>query len=918
MGYFFYNIFVYPLEMLVEFVYIFFEHGFENAGIAIAAISIIINLLALPLYNIADSLQKKERDVRLRLQPGITRIKSAFKGDEQYMMLSTFYRQNNYHPAYALRSSISLIIQVPFFIAAYHFLSHLEQLQGQRFSFIPNLGAPDGLLTIGGISINLLPILMTFINVIAGVIYTKGFPLRDKVQLYGMAGLFFVLLYQSPAGLVFYWTLNNVFSLLKNIFYKFEKPLKVFYFVAVSGIFALAIAMWLEHPTLSLSNRIILFAVCGFMALLPLFVRLVAIVYDIFLSPFAENKKQRDLVFIFSVLLLFLLSGIVIPVNLISSSTIEFSFTGSVENPLAYVANTATIFFGLWVVWGSFIYALANKKMKAIFSFLFSCLSLSSLLNLFVFKGEYDIVSRLFQFENPSLIDANAFLLVIPIVAIIMLVVIILVLLKWGRARYLSTLLTILVFTAGTSGLVSCSTINREFRDHKKNLLAIEALSDSTGEVKPVFHLSREEKNVVFLFLDRAFSYYFPTIIEQFPEMQEQFKGFVFYPNTVSFGSNTIHGAPAMMGGYEYSPDAMDERSTEKLVDKHNEALLVLPRLFLDSGYSVTVTDPPYSNYKWAADYTPFKQYPEMRVMQHLEKFSIQYKNEFSDVLDWDKEYESGIIKKRLPLFSIFKITFPLVRKTLYDGGTYLQKSENPQDTDGFIDSYAQLYYLQDLTDFDAEGNTYTFISNDTPHQSIFLQAPDYEPQAVVTDRSTPLDGNPGMRPIDIMHYQVNAASLRQVGLWLKKLQDARVYDNTRIIIVADHGHNLYSSYFEGFSQDIYDYASFSPLMLFKDFDSDGAYMVDDSFMTNADAPLLAMQNLDIIPINPFTGNNIEECVDKTNVKVYSGPFDPRNNLGNVFSFDLLKSFSVHDSIFEESNWTRLTQQETELGSSRL
>jgi len=135
MGSFLYNMLVYPIEMIVEFVYSFFSMGFSNVGLSIAAISIVVNLLALPLYNVAESLQKKERDERMRLQPGISRIKAVFKGDEQYMMLSTFYRQNNYHPAYALRSSVSLIIQVPFFIAAYHFLSNLEQLKGQSFSF---------------------------------------------------------------------------------------------------------------------------------------------------------------------------------------------------------------------------------------------------------------------------------------------------------------------------------------------------------------------------------------------------------------------------------------------------------------------------------------------------------------------------------------------------------------------------------------------------------------------------------------------------------------------------------------------------------------------------------------------------------------------------------------------------------------
>ena len=122
-----YNAIIYPLELLIEFFFIFFDKSFDDYGLAIVGISMVVNLLALPLYHVAETLQRKERDTRIRLAPGIDRIKAAFKGDEQYMILSTFYRQNHYHPAYALRSSVSLLIQVPFFIAAYQFLSNLDE-----------------------------------------------------------------------------------------------------------------------------------------------------------------------------------------------------------------------------------------------------------------------------------------------------------------------------------------------------------------------------------------------------------------------------------------------------------------------------------------------------------------------------------------------------------------------------------------------------------------------------------------------------------------------------------------------------------------------------------------------------------------------------------------------------------------------
>ena len=37
---------------------------------------------------------------------------------------------------------------------------------------------------------------------------------------------------------------------------------------------------------------------------------------------------------------------------------------------------------------------------------------------------------------------------------------------------------------------------------------------------------------------------------------------------------------PALFGGYEYTPEESNRRSDMSLVEKHNEALRVLPTLF--------------------------------------------------------------------------------------------------------------------------------------------------------------------------------------------------------------------------------------------------------------------------------------------------------------------------------------------------
>jgi membrane protein insertase Oxa1/YidC/SpoIIIJ len=145
-----YNIVIYPLVQIIEFVFMFAQKIFKETGVSVIAVSGAVSLLCLPLYNVAEKLQRTEREAEKKLKPKVDKIKAVFSGDEQYMMLSAYYRQNHYHPVYAMRNTFSLLIQIPFFIAAYSYLSHLEALKGARFLFIADLGAPDGLIRIEG------------------------------------------------------------------------------------------------------------------------------------------------------------------------------------------------------------------------------------------------------------------------------------------------------------------------------------------------------------------------------------------------------------------------------------------------------------------------------------------------------------------------------------------------------------------------------------------------------------------------------------------------------------------------------------------------------------------------------------------------------------------------------------------------
>jgi len=207
-----YHIIIYPLEIAMQGVlnYSFILTG--NYGISIIILSIIVNIVLLPIYYIAEDWKKNGKIIQDKMAPEIEAIKKYYKGQERHYYIQTIYRRYNYHPLSSVKSSIGFLIQIPFFFAAFHLLSNFQPLNGVEFFIIDDLGKADGII----FGINLLPILMTVINILSSYIYIKDLSKSERNQILGLAFLFLILLYNEPAGLLLYWTLNNLFSLLKN------------------------------------------------------------------------------------------------------------------------------------------------------------------------------------------------------------------------------------------------------------------------------------------------------------------------------------------------------------------------------------------------------------------------------------------------------------------------------------------------------------------------------------------------------------------------------------------------------------------------------------------------------------------------------------------------------------------------------
>lgn len=213
------NIFVKPFESVIGTIFIWLLGIIKNHGITLIFLSLVVNIILFPFYHLAEKIEKKEKDIQKKMKPKIDEFKSVYEGYELHLYIKNVYRLNNYHPIYSLRGLISLLIQIPFFMGAYAYLSKYPGFKGVSFLNLKNLAEADGLIRLGILSINFLPFLMTFINLASGYVYSKDMEISEKITIIVIALFFLVILYNSPSSLLVYWTFNNIFSLIKNMIY---------------------------------------------------------------------------------------------------------------------------------------------------------------------------------------------------------------------------------------------------------------------------------------------------------------------------------------------------------------------------------------------------------------------------------------------------------------------------------------------------------------------------------------------------------------------------------------------------------------------------------------------------------------------------------------------------------------------------
>jgi len=200
-------------------------------GLAVMVLSVLVGIMMRPLSKIADRLQDQVHEIDARLAPTLAAIKKDYKGGEQSEKILAMYKDENVHPLYSLKSLMGVFVVIPVFIGAFDMLAENIHLSGETFLWIADLSHPDAFLALpfqlpffGGY-LNLLPFIMTGFSFIASKLHSH--PAMDAASqskharnLLLMSVGFLVLFYTFPAGMVLYWTTNNLISVIKTLWKK--------------------------------------------------------------------------------------------------------------------------------------------------------------------------------------------------------------------------------------------------------------------------------------------------------------------------------------------------------------------------------------------------------------------------------------------------------------------------------------------------------------------------------------------------------------------------------------------------------------------------------------------------------------------------------------------------------------------------
>jgi YidC/Oxa1 family membrane protein insertase len=190
----------YPLFLLLSWL-----HGIaHNWGVAIILLTVIVKMAFYPL----SAASYKSMAQMRKLAPRLQHLKERYGDDRQKLheQMMKIYQEEKINP---LGGCLPIVVQIPVFIALYWALMSAVELRQAPFAlWIHDLSEPDPYYV--------LPLIMAATMFIQQRLSPKPpDPVQAKVMMI-MPIAFSVMFFFFPSGLVLYWLVNNILSILQQ------------------------------------------------------------------------------------------------------------------------------------------------------------------------------------------------------------------------------------------------------------------------------------------------------------------------------------------------------------------------------------------------------------------------------------------------------------------------------------------------------------------------------------------------------------------------------------------------------------------------------------------------------------------------------------------------------------------------------
>lgn len=175
-------------------------------GWAIIALTVGVRLLLMPL----QVWQQRSGRESAALQAQAQEIQQKYTGEEQQKRLGDLYRQSG---GKLLAGCLPALAQWPVFMAMYGALNTFPFALPAGFFWLENLGAPDPYF--------ILPLLAVATSV--WQTWTTV-PKQQRLTMMLLPAIFFFVMMKASAGVVLYWVVSNMVSLVQHYLLTARRP----------------------------------------------------------------------------------------------------------------------------------------------------------------------------------------------------------------------------------------------------------------------------------------------------------------------------------------------------------------------------------------------------------------------------------------------------------------------------------------------------------------------------------------------------------------------------------------------------------------------------------------------------------------------------------------------------------------------